>query len=73
MKAKLGVFIDSPGERCFIVDESGNVLSHHDAFAVLTELALTGRHGMVLGPDGGESPVQRVDVGGLIHEYRHAA
>src|SRR5438067_2142242 len=50
VKAKLGVFIDSPGERCFIVDESGNVLSHHDAFAVLTELALTGRHGMVLGP-----------------------
>ena len=50
VKAKLGVFIDSPGERCFIVDESGTVLSHNDAFAVLTELALTGRHGMVLGP-----------------------
>jgi mannose-1-phosphate guanylyltransferase / phosphomannomutase len=50
VKAKLGVFIDSPGERCFIVDESGSVLTHNDAFAVLTELALTGRHGMVLGP-----------------------
>ena len=50
VKAKLGVFIDSPGERCFIVDESGTVLSHHDAFAVLTQLALTGRQGMVLGP-----------------------
>src|SRR5579864_757946 len=50
VKAKLGVFIDSPGERCFIVDETGSVLSHPDAFAVLTELALTGRPGMVLGP-----------------------
>jgi mannose-1-phosphate guanylyltransferase/phosphomannomutase len=50
VKAKLGVFIDSPGERCFIVDESGNVLSHNDAFGVLTQLALTGRQGMVLGP-----------------------
>src|SRR6059058_3478805 len=50
VKAKLGVFIDSPGERCFIVDESGTVLSHDQAFAVLTHLALTGRHGMVLGP-----------------------
>src|SRR6266700_3500990 len=26
VKAKLGVFIDTPGERCFIVDESGSVL-----------------------------------------------
>ena len=50
VKAKLGVFIDSPGERCFIVDETGNVLSHTDAFAVLTQLVLAGRHGMVLGP-----------------------
>ena len=50
VKAKLGVFIDSPGERCFIVDETGTVLSHNDAFAVLTQLALTGHKGMVLGP-----------------------
>ncbi|HET7465567.1 MAG TPA: nucleotidyl transferase, partial [Candidatus Dormibacteraeota bacterium] len=51
VKAKLGVFIDSPGERCFILDESGNVLSHNDAFAVLTQLVLSGRKGgMVLGP-----------------------
>ena len=50
VKAKLGVFIDTPGERCFIVDESGSVLSHPAAFAVLTELALTARPGMVLGP-----------------------
>ena len=50
VKAKLGVFIDSPGERCFIVDETGTVLSHDAAFAVLTRLALTGKPGMVLGP-----------------------
>jgi mannose-1-phosphate guanylyltransferase/phosphomannomutase len=50
VKAKLGVFIDAPGERCFIVDETGTLLSHDEAFAVLTQLALTGKPGMVLGP-----------------------
>jgi mannose-1-phosphate guanylyltransferase/phosphomannomutase len=50
VKAKLGVFIDTPGERCFLVDETGTVLDHDSAFAVLTQLTLTGRTGMVLGP-----------------------
>jgi len=50
VKAKLGVFIDTPGERCFIVDETGTLLSHDQAFAVLAQLALTGKSGMVLGP-----------------------
>jgi mannose-1-phosphate guanylyltransferase/phosphomannomutase len=50
VKAKLGVFIDSPGERCFVVDETGTVLDHNTAFAVLAQLALAGKTGMVLGP-----------------------
>ena len=50
VKAKLGVFIDTPGERCFIVDETGTLLSHDEAFAVLTQLVLTTKAGMVLGP-----------------------
>ena len=50
VKAKLGVFIDTPGERCFLVDETGTVLDHDSAFAVLTQLTLAGRTGMVLGP-----------------------
>jgi mannose-1-phosphate guanylyltransferase/phosphomannomutase len=50
VKAKLGVFIDTPGERCFLVDETGIVLDHDTAFAVLTQLALSRRIGMVLGP-----------------------
>src|SRR5438132_1681787 len=50
VKAKIGVFIDSPGERCFIVDETGTLLSHDQAFAVLTHLALSAEKGMVLGP-----------------------
>ncbi|HKW58261.1 MAG TPA: sugar phosphate nucleotidyltransferase [Candidatus Dormibacteraeota bacterium] len=50
VKAKLGVFIDTPGERCFIVDETGALLDHNAAFAVLMELALTEKPGMVLGP-----------------------
>ena len=50
VKAKLGVFIDTPGERCFIVDETGTLLSHDQAFAVLTHLALSAKKGMVLGP-----------------------
>src|SRR5207253_11307109 len=50
VKAKLGVFIDTPGERCFIVDETGAVLEHDAAFAVLAQLALSSKPGMVLGP-----------------------
>jgi mannose-1-phosphate guanylyltransferase/phosphomannomutase len=50
VKAKLGVFIDTPGERCFIVDEFGHLFTHDEAFAVLTRLVLTGKPGMVLGP-----------------------
>ena len=50
VKAKLGVFIDTPGERCFLVDETGAVLDHSTAFAVLSELALAQRRGMILGP-----------------------
>ncbi|HVH62716.1 MAG TPA: sugar phosphate nucleotidyltransferase [Candidatus Dormibacteraeota bacterium] len=50
VKARLGVFIDTPGERCFLVDESGAVLDHSAAFAVLTQLVLSERHGLVLGP-----------------------
>src|SRR5436189_6003702 len=50
VKAKLGVFIDTPGERGFIVDETGTLLSHDEAFAVLAQLVLTSKPGMVLGP-----------------------
>ncbi|TMB47643.1 MAG: nucleotidyl transferase [Chloroflexi bacterium] len=50
VKAKIGVFIDTPGERCFLVDEAGNVLDHASAFASLTRLTLGERTGMVLGP-----------------------
>ncbi|GAC1613370.1 MAG: mannose-1-phosphate guanyltransferase [Candidatus Dormibacteraceae bacterium] len=50
VKARLGVFIDSPGERCFLIDETGFVLDHEAAFAALAELALRSRPGMVVGP-----------------------
>ena len=50
VKANLGIFIDAPGERCFLIDESGELLPHEAAFGVLAEMALTGRPGMLLGP-----------------------
>ncbi len=50
VKAKLGVFIDRPGEHCFWIDETGAVLDHTAAFAVLAQLALAGRSGILLGP-----------------------
>src|SRR5437773_11545839 len=50
VKAKLGIFIDTPGERCFLIDETGEVLDHDASFAVLVQLALAGKPGMVLGP-----------------------
>ena len=46
----LGILIDSPGERCFLIDETGEVLEHDVAFAVLAQLALGSRPGMLLGP-----------------------
>jgi mannose-1-phosphate guanylyltransferase/phosphomannomutase len=50
VKAKVGTFIDSPGERGFLVDETGEVLDHDTAFAVLAQLALAAKPGMLLGP-----------------------
>src|SRR5438067_486210 len=50
VKAKLGVFIDTPGERCFIVDETGTLRGHDQALAGVTHLALTAKKGTVLGP-----------------------
>jgi mannose-1-phosphate guanylyltransferase/phosphomannomutase len=48
--ANLGVFIDSPAERVFLIDDAGAVLDHDVAFAVLAQLALVGRPGLLLGP-----------------------
>src|SRR2546425_5271240 len=50
VKSRLGIFVDSPGERCFLVDETGEVLDHDTAFAVLSQLALAAKPGMLLGP-----------------------
>jgi mannose-1-phosphate guanylyltransferase/phosphomannomutase len=50
VKARLGIFIDTPGERCFLIDETGAVLDHDTAFAVLAQLALSVKPGMLLGP-----------------------
>ncbi len=48
--ANLGMFIDAPAERCFLIDEAGALLDHEVAFAVLAELALANRKGILLGP-----------------------
>jgi mannose-1-phosphate guanylyltransferase/phosphomannomutase len=50
VKARLGVFIDTPGERCFLIDETGEVLDHDAAFAIVVQLALAEKPGLVLGP-----------------------
>ena len=50
IRARMGVFIDSPGERCFLIDETGEVLDHGTAFAVLAELQLRQKPGMLVGP-----------------------
>ncbi len=50
VRARLGVFIDRPGERCFLIDEDGQVLDHNAGFAVLAQLALQRRTGILLGP-----------------------
>jgi mannose-1-phosphate guanylyltransferase/phosphomannomutase len=50
VKARLGVFIDTPGERCFLIDETGEVLDHDAAFAIVVQLALAEKQGLVFGP-----------------------
>jgi len=85
VKAKLGVFIDSPGERCFLVDETGVVLDHNAAFAVLAELALGSHAGMVLGPAssslafsmiaeklGGRFVPTKITPGAVLRAAQHA-
>src|SRR2546429_9316785 len=85
VKAKIGVFIDSPGERCFIVDETGTLLSHDEAFAVLTYLALSAKKGMVLGPAstslafsmiaeklGGRFVPTKITPGAVLRAAQHA-
>jgi mannose-1-phosphate guanylyltransferase/phosphomannomutase len=85
VKAKLGVFIDTPAERCFIVDEGGTVLDHHAAFAVLTQLALGAKVGTVLGPAlsslafsmiaddlGGRFVPTKITPGAVLRAAQHA-
>ncbi|MGH7903271.1 MAG: sugar phosphate nucleotidyltransferase [Candidatus Dormibacteraceae bacterium] len=48
--ANLGVFIDVPGERCILIDETGEVLGHDVAFGVLAQLTLLAGPGLLLGP-----------------------
>src|SRR5260370_26839243 len=50
LKAKLCVFLDTPADRCFLVDETGALLADDTPFAGLTLLALTSKPGLVLGP-----------------------
>jgi len=50
VNANLGLFIDSPGERVFLIDQDGKVLPHDIGFAVLAQLALVGKPGLLLGP-----------------------
>lgn len=59
VKANLGVFIDSPGERCFLIDETGEVLDHDAAFAALAMLALARKPGLLLGPATSSPPSPR--------------
>ncbi len=48
--ANVGVFIDSPAERVFLVDDQSEVLEHATAFAILAQLVLARRPGLLLGP-----------------------
>lgn len=85
VKAKLGVFIDTPGERSFIVDETGAVLDHSSAFAVLARLALGQKKGMILGPasaslafsmiadeEGGRFVPTKITPGAVLRAAQHA-
>jgi len=85
VKAKLGVFVDSPGDRCFLVDETGEVLDHDTAFAVLCQLALMVKPGMLLGPAsssiafsmiadrmGGRFVPTKITPGAVLRAAQHA-
>src|SRR5260221_11948627 len=50
VRARMGIFIDSPGERCFLIDETGEGLHHETAFAALAGLQLRANPGMLVGP-----------------------
>jgi mannose-1-phosphate guanylyltransferase/phosphomannomutase len=58
--ANVGIFIDSPAERVFLIDEQGEVLEHDVAFAVLAQLALVGKPGLLLGPASASLAFSRI-------------
>src|SRR5260370_7274330 len=48
VKAKVGIFIDSPRERCFLVDQTAEALHHHTPFPVLPHLPLPAKPALLL-------------------------
>ena len=47
---RLGAYIDYGSERLYLIDEKGEVLDHHEAFALMSLLALKARPGVLVAP-----------------------
>jgi mannose-1-phosphate guanylyltransferase/phosphomannomutase len=59
---QLGAYIDYGSERIFIIDDQGDVLDHHEAFGMLTLLALKARTGVVVGPATAPQSIARISA-----------
>jgi mannose-1-phosphate guanylyltransferase/phosphomannomutase len=50
LKCALGSYVDYGSERIFLIDDQGELLDHHEAFAVIATLSLKHRPGTVVAP-----------------------
>src|SRR5437870_3799330 len=50
LSCNLGAYIDYGSERVFLIDETGELLDHHEALGVITLLALKAKSGVLVAP-----------------------
>jgi mannose-1-phosphate guanylyltransferase / phosphomannomutase len=60
LRCHLGAYIDYGSERLFLIDNLGQVLDHHEAFGLLTLLALQGGQGIVVAPATAPLAIERL-------------
>lgn len=56
----LGAYIDYGSERVFLVDDQGELLDHHDALGVLSQLTLAVKPGVIVAPATVPQAVARI-------------
>ncbi len=62
LRADLGAYVDYGGERIFLIDESGELLDHHECLAIMAMLMLKWFPGVVVAPASAPRSLERIAV-----------